>query len=117
MLLHLTQKELRHHLLDSRFAVVFIVCALLAGLSAYVGAQNYLIQQRDYAAVSESGRKTLQSWLEQGAIPAWLGLWWVHGLLLILTWVLLAQQYSHAWLMNALFRRSDLKSGLKHEYP
>lgn len=58
-----------------------------------------------------------QSWLEQGAIPAWLGMWWVHGLLLILTWVLLAQQYSHAWLMNALFRRSDLKSGLKHEYP
>jgi ABC-type transport system involved in multi-copper enzyme maturation permease subunit len=92
MLLHLTQKELRHHLLDSRFIVVFIVCALLAGLSVYVGTQNYLIQQRDYSAVSESGRKTLQGWLEQGSLFefSWMGYTWnrppeilspiVHGL-------------------------------------
>ena len=78
MLVHLTQKELRNHLLDSRFLVVFVVCALLAGLSVYVGTQNYAIQKRDYAAVSETGRKTLQNWLEQGSLFefGWSGYTW-----------------------------------------
>jgi lipopolysaccharide export system permease protein len=31
---------------------------------------------------------TGQLWLEQGRVPGWLGLWWVHGLLLmpLLAW-------------------------------
>lgn len=35
----------------------------------------------------------VQSWMEDGAIPVWLGLWWVHGIVLAVAAVLLVRQY------------------------
>ena len=43
-----------------------------------------------------------QTWVEQGVLPSWLGLWWVHLTLGILIWTLLARQYGHGWLLRAL---------------
>ncbi|MGI9302439.1 MAG: LPS export ABC transporter permease LptF [Gammaproteobacteria bacterium] len=37
------------------------------------------------------------SWTERGVIPPWLGLWWVHGVMLIFTVVLLAHQKAIRW--------------------
>jgi len=33
-----------------------------------------------------------KAWLEQGKVPAWLGIWWVHALMLGIAFVLLAAQ-------------------------
>ena len=40
---------------------------------------------------------TGQLWLEQGHLPDWLGLWWVHGLMvgLIAGWAGLTRWWSH----------------------
>lgn len=49
--------------------------ALIPAILAYMIYANFMFVTR--------------SWLEQGAIPIWLGVWWVHGLLLtvaILVW-------------------------------
>jgi len=43
-----------------------------------------------------------QTWVEQGVLPAMLGLWWVHVALAGLIWWLLARQYGHSWLLRAL---------------
>jgi len=43
-----------------------------------------------------------QTWVEQGTIPAILGLWWVHLALAVLIWWLLVRQYGHSWLLRAL---------------
>jgi len=43
-----------------------------------------------------------QTWVEQGVVPGVFGLWWVHALLAILIWGLLARQYGHSWLLRAL---------------
>jgi lipopolysaccharide export system permease protein len=34
-----------------------------------------------------------QTWLEHGAIPPWLGLWWVHGVFILVVLVSFARQY------------------------
>ena len=39
-----------------------------------------------------------KAWIEQGVVPPFIGLWWVHGVVLLLTLGLLAKQ-------NAVFRR------------
>jgi lipopolysaccharide export system permease protein len=39
-----------------------------------------------YAGMLSAGR----TMVERGEVPAWLGLWWVHGLALLLGWALLA---------------------------
>lgn len=41
-----------------------------------------------------------QSWTESGAIPISLGLWWVHGLFLALTGVLLLRQLGLRWVLK-----------------
>ena len=66
MFSRLVQKELLHHLLDFRFAFVFALCVLLSALSVYVGSRNYLLQLREYTAVVENHRLSLQGWLETG---------------------------------------------------
>lgn len=38
-----------------------------------------------------------RSWIESGLTPAWLGLWWVHGLLLLLSLILFANQQGWYW--------------------
>lgn len=35
----------------------------------------------------------VQTWVEEGVVPVWLGLWWVHGLILGIATVLLIRQY------------------------
>jgi lipopolysaccharide export system permease protein len=44
-------------------------------------------------------------WLEQGAVPQWLGLWWVHGGFLLLAVIMLMQQ-------NRVFSRIFRQPGL-----
>jgi len=46
-----------------------------------------------------------QTWVEQGDIPAPMGLWWVHLALAIFIWSLLVRQYGHGWLLQRLLRR------------
>lgn len=41
-----------------------------------------------------------QSWTERGTIPVTLGLWWVHGLFLLLTAVLLVRQLGLRWVLK-----------------
>jgi len=33
-----------------------------------------------------------KNWLEAGVTPAWLGLWWVHGIFLVLFVVLMVRE-------------------------
>lgn len=47
-----------------------------------------------------------QTWIEKGVVPGWLGMWWVHLLMLLTVWTLLARQYGFAWMFQAMFRRS-----------
>ncbi len=46
------------------------------------------------------------NWVERGVLPGWLGIWWVHGLLLLLTVVLLLRQYGLRWIWRRLLSRS-----------
>ncbi len=46
-----------------------------------------------------------QSWTERGTIPAALGLWWVHGLFLLLTAVLLVRQLGVRWVFAGPHKR------------
>lgn len=41
-----------------------------------------------------------RTWLAQGQVPVWVGTWWVHGLALILLWLLL-------WQRGYLYRRKQ----------
>jgi lipopolysaccharide export system permease protein len=43
-----------------------------------------------------------QTWTEKGQIPPMLGLWWVHGLMLVLVGVLLVRQSGLAWVLRSL---------------
>ncbi len=63
MFARLVQKELLHHLLDFRFIAVFALCALLSVLSVYAGGRNYAQELKQYDAVSETNRRSLQEWL------------------------------------------------------
>ena len=38
-----------------------------------------------------------RSWMEDGQLPAWLGLWWVHALLALLAFILFANQQGWYW--------------------
>ncbi len=62
----LVQKELLHHLLDSRFIMVFALCALLSVLGVYVGGENYRQQLQQYQEVSAKTRDAMQTSLEKG---------------------------------------------------
>lgn len=46
-----------------------------------------------------------QSWTEHGTIPPLLGLWWVHGLFLLLTAVLLTRQLGLRWVLRGPARK------------
>lgn len=46
-----------------------------------------------------------QSWTERGTIPISVGLWWVHGLFLLLTAVLLVRQLGLRWVLRGPARR------------
>jgi len=43
--------------------------------------------------------------IEEGYVPPWLGLWWVHGLLLAMALVMLFLQGGGAWRLRARWRR------------
>lgn len=47
-----------------------------------------------------------QSWTEHGTIPVAVGLWWVHGLFLLLTAVLLVRQLGLRWVLRGPGRGS-----------
>lgn len=42
-----------------------------------------------------------QVWVERGTVPAYVGLWWVHGLMFVVTAALLARQTGLPWLRQA----------------
>lgn len=69
----LVQKELRHYMLDFRFVAIFVLCALLSGLSVYVGGEKHRQQLREYMKVSQSNQDRLRTTLEKGYIS---NLWW-----------------------------------------
>lgn len=46
------------------------------------------------------------SWIERGKVPAELGLWWVHGLLLMLIAVLALRHWGGRWLWYRLMQRT-----------
>lgn len=46
-----------------------------------------------------------RTWMENGKTPLVLGLWWVHGSVLLLTAVLLIRQHGAAWVWMRLKRR------------
>lgn len=39
-------------------------------------------------------------WIENGTLPPWLGLWWVHGLVVLMAFVLLFRQNGVLWLFD-----------------
>ncbi|NIR60816.1 MAG: LPS export ABC transporter permease LptF [Gammaproteobacteria bacterium] len=59
---------------------------LLAGVLIYIVYFNSLSVAR--------------AWLEQGQVPAWLGMWWVHAALALVTGVLVLQQAAPQWLRS-----------------
>jgi lipopolysaccharide export system permease protein len=38
-----------------------------------------------------------RKWVAAGSVPAWLGLWWVHVLVLLLAFLLIAQRQGWRW--------------------
>ena len=56
MISRMILKEVAHYLLDFRFAFIFVLCAGLSLLSAYVGTKNYSRQLDQYHTVSEHNR-------------------------------------------------------------
>ena len=75
MFVRLIQKELLHHLLDSRFAVVFAFCILLSGLGTYAGIQNHSQQRQQYQAVAVKNRELIEKVREKGGMFDLEGLW------------------------------------------
>lgn len=63
---------------------------LAVGILIYVVYANLLILAK--------------SWYADGYTPAWLGMWWVHLLLLVLTIILLARQEGFSWLQKMALR-------------
>lgn len=47
-------------------------------------------------------------WVERGVVPPELGLWWVHGILLLLLGWLMVQQFGARWLLDRLRGRVRL---------
>ena len=71
---------------QGRFAKLFIAVVI------YAVYMNFLAVAR--------------SWVEHGIVTASLGLWWVHGALLAVIFVLMAQQAGMPWLMLRLSGRA-----------
>lgn len=46
------------------------------------------------------------NWVEDQKISEWVGMWWVHLLLLFGTWVLLVNQYGLVWVLKAMIGRT-----------
>lgn len=42
------------------------------------------------------------SWVGRGSVPVWLGVWWVHVLMLAAAWGLFARQYGLAWTLGRM---------------
>lgn len=79
MIAHLVRKELARYLLDTRFVLVFVLCALLSAWSMYAGTRHYLRQQRAYSAISESNRLLFEKEvIEDGSVAhlTWLSYPW-----------------------------------------
>ena len=66
----------------------------------FVGILVYVI----YSNLLGVGR----AWIERGVMPAQLGLWWVHGLLLIGVIIFMAQQSGVRWLFASMFRKAAI---------
>lgn len=49
-----------------------------------------------------------QTWVEQGVVPGVVGMWWVHLLLVVMIWWLLARQYGHSWLLRTLYLKKTV---------
>lgn len=49
------------------------------------------------------------SWVQRGVVSPALGLWWVHGLLLLLVAILAARYWGARWLWNRLLRREPAR--------
>jgi len=47
------------------------------------------------------------SWVQRGVVPAAIGLWWVHGLLLVLMAILAVRYWGARWLWNRLLRHES----------
>lgn len=52
-----------------------------------------------------------QAWVEGGTVPPALGLWWVHGLVMILVAALALRQFGGRWLWHRLTRRERPAAG------
>lgn len=48
------------------------------------------------------------SWLERGTVPAGIGLWWVHGLLLVLIGLFAVQHWGGRWLWFRVTRKVSI---------
>lgn len=46
------------------------------------------------------------NWVERGIVTPWLGVWWVHLLMLVAIWVVLARQYGTVWVIKAMLGRT-----------
>jgi len=46
-----------------------------------------------------------KTWVERGFVHPWIGMWWVHVLMFVLIWTLLARQYGMGWLLRSVFMR------------
>lgn len=58
-----------------------------------------------------NGLGVAMSWLERGVIPSTLGLWWVHGMLLLLIAVFAVQHWGSHWLWYRLTQSHRLTKG------
>lgn len=72
MFLKLVRKEIAHRALDSRFAIVLIVCVLLTTLGTLVGTKTYLHERREHAEASESRRLDFEDVVERRDFRAFM---------------------------------------------
>ncbi len=49
-----------------------------------------------------------RAWIERGAIPSYLGLWWIHGLLLIGVTIFIVQQSGTRWFFANMFKKAAI---------
>lgn len=45
-------------------------------------------------------------WVTRGLLPPWMGMWWVHLVMLFGIWLLFVRQYGFRWVFASLFRRT-----------
>lgn len=48
-----------------------------------------------------------QAWMQKGKIPPWLGMWWVHGFLLLVGLILLGRYFGWRQMLRKLLRKDQ----------